>query len=81
MEGTIEVVMSSPDIYLGLYTPLQPGRPRTANASYPDGDLSFLHGIAAIGTKFHAASQLGPQSETHQAEGTYRGKVYLNFQP
>jgi len=54
------------DIFLRLLTPGEAPEPRNTSVSHPSGDLSFMHGIPAIGTKFKTADKLGPQS------GNYR---------
>ena len=53
--------------------------PQTATAVFPAGDISFLHGISAIGDKFLAASALGPQGQQHTLGGTFEGTIYLRF--
>ena len=47
-------------------------------AAAPDG-VSFLHGISAIGTKFHPAPELGPASRRAVAHGLYQGVVWLRL--
>jgi hypothetical protein len=48
-------------------------------ANFPDAGFSILHGIAPMGTKFHIAQQLGPQSQQNVAQGVYRGRVRFFF--
>ena len=47
----------------------------------PDGDLSILHGIPAIGTKFKKPDQLGPQSQLNPAPGPVTGRVTFRLLP
>ena len=57
-----KVYAKSNDIFLRLLTPEQPEDGRTTIMKFPSGNISFLHGINAIGTKFKGAGSLGPQS-------------------
>ena len=63
-EAPITMVFGSTDQYLRVLTPSEPtaagSEPRNAHMVYPPGDLSFLRGITAIGTKFTTAAQQGP---------------------
>ena len=54
------------DIFLRLYTPEESPDPARTTVRHPPGDISFMHGIPAIGTKFKEADQLGPQSRSYQ---------------
>ncbi|MGV8096109.1 MAG: glycoside hydrolase family 2 TIM barrel-domain containing protein [Mangrovibacterium sp.] len=56
------VYVHSNDIFLRMLTPPVPQHPRNTTIVYPPGDLSFLHGISGIGTKFTDAPASGPQS-------------------
>jgi hypothetical protein len=79
-EGTITMVAAEENLFLRLFTPATGASPQTATVPYPGGDISFLDGIAAIGNKFHAASQLGPQSQPNVAPaGGYQRTVHLRF--
>jgi hypothetical protein len=50
------------DLFLRLFTPEEPPDPALTAVNHPTGDLSFMLGIPAIGTKFKEAQELGPQS-------------------
>lgn len=80
--STITILAQTPGLFLHLLTPEWPpdGLARTATAPFPDGSISLLHGIPAMGTKFDAAEKLGPQSQLNQAHGTYQGIVWFRFQ-
>lgn len=56
------VYIHSNDIFFRMLTPQVPLHPRNTTIHYPPGDLSFLHGISAIGTKFTDPPASGPQS-------------------
>lgn len=62
-EGPITMMVSSPGIYLGLFQPTMPPDPVNTAFKYPEGDLSFLHAISPIGTKFKKPDKLGPSGQ------------------
>lgn len=66
-EAPITIMFESEDLYLRLLTPKEAeGKdfdPRTTHVNFPAGDISFLHGIAPIGTKFHAAAEESPAGD------------------
>ncbi len=74
--GTVEIFPGQDDTFLRLGTNEEGEKIRTA---WPDGDLSILHGIPAIGTKFKAPEQLGPQSQLNPAPGTVAGSATFRF--
>jgi hypothetical protein len=47
--------------------------------NYDGADISILHGIAPIGTKFHAADNIGPSGLKNHADGLYEATVYFHF--
>ena len=58
--------------------------PRMTALAFPEGDLSFMHAIPPIGTKFHAASAYGPESQLNIVNGrtgTYTGTLHFAFGP
>ena len=59
------IVSATENLYLHLFTPAAAinlkGIKGEVNPSFPSGDISFLHGISAIGTKFSRADEEGPQ--------------------
>ena len=57
-----KVFVKSNDIFLKMLTPYEPKNPGKTAMIYPPGDISFLHGINAIGTKFKGTETMGPQS-------------------
>ncbi len=69
------------DLYLGLFSPDFPEDARDAVAAVPPGGVSLLHGISAIGTKFHPPADLGPQSRRAVASGRYHGVVWFKVLP
>jgi Glycosyl hydrolases family 2, TIM barrel domain/Glycosyl hydrolases family 2, sugar binding domain/Beta galactosidase small chain/Glycosyl hydrolases family 2 len=83
-EAPITFVFGSPEQYLRVLTPTEPtasgSEPRNAHMVYPPGDISFLRGIAPIGTKFTTAAQQGPAGLPNLVgnhRGTYEDTVWL----
>ena len=77
LDGSLTFAFESPDLFLGLFSPPFPDDAQGAVAAVPSGGINFLHGISAIGTKFHAAAELGPESRPNVASGSYNGVVWL----
>jgi len=62
-QGNFKVYTETPGLFFRLFTPEQaPAVTEHLKVPFPPGDLSFLYKIPAIGTKFHAAVDMGPQS-------------------
>ncbi len=84
-ESPFTIVSATPNLYFRLFTPEKPSDIRGDVApSFPDGDISFLYEIPAIGTKFKKAGQLGPQSQKgiykgHQGDDGYPIKLWFDF--
>ncbi|MEZ5199721.1 MAG: beta-galactosidase, partial [Bacteroidales bacterium] len=77
-ESDFTVISETPNLYFRLFTPAKPQY--VAGGTYPrfpEGDISFLYEIPAIGTKFKQADQLGPKSR----KGTYGGHNDDEFYP
>lgn len=75
------VLTTNKDMYLHLFTP---GRPvyysDNVEPHFPNGDLSFLNAICAVGTKFSRAEQEGAQGEMSRfSNETFKGKLYFKF--
>ncbi len=64
---------------------LKSNNPKGANntnttVSYPDGNIGIMNAIQPIGTKFHKAEQLGPQSQKNvELNSPYHGVIWLDF--
>jgi hypothetical protein len=56
----LTVVCNNEDIFLRLFTPKFSVTPYNTAPEFPGGDLSFMHGISAIGTKSQKAEKMGP---------------------
>jgi hypothetical protein len=75
------IYIHSKDLFLRILTPDEPGDPVNAGIEFPRGDISFLHGINAIGTKFKTTDLLGPQSSGYyfEATGIDGGKLQMKL--
>ena len=80
-EGQFTVLTETPDLFLRVGTPQTGESPQKTRAAFPDGNLSFLHGIAPIGNKFHAPEVIGPESQPNQAVGDYHLRLWFVFGP
>lgn len=77
-ESDFTIVSETPNLFFHLFTPQQPKHPRPGTSpAFPEGDISFLYEIPAIGTKFKTADKLGPESQ----KGIYRGHKGDSFYP
>jgi hypothetical protein len=77
--GALTVTSVSPEIYLRVGTP-RISHPNTT-PELPAGDVSFLHAIPAIGTKFTPPEKCGPASQPAKAEGAYEGTLTFEVAP
>ena len=78
--GPIVVVSGTPDLFLRLYRARDGTGPQMSAMVFPSGDISFLHGIAAIGDKFLAASNLGPQGQPYELDAeTFEAELDFFF--
>ena len=82
-ESPFTVYCDNPDMFLQM---LHPAREQAAlsnnnvEPAFPTGDISFLSAISPIGTKFQAASKMGPQSQTNHADGQpLSGTLWFDF--
>jgi hypothetical protein len=86
-EDHLTVLTPTSDIYLHLFTPgkakysaRNTGVRGEVNPAFPDGSISFLHGISPVGTKFSTAPQEGPQGQKNIYNGeTLKGTLYFRF--
>lgn len=71
------VASADPKVYLRIGTPLIDHANTTA--IFPPGDVSFLHAIPAIGSKFVTPANSGPGSQPAKAGGVYDGRLYFKW--
>lgn len=84
-ESDFTVISETPNLYFQLFTPAKPQF--VAGGTYPpfpEGDISFLYEIPAIGTKFNQPEQLGPKSQKgmfsgHNGDEFYPIKLWFDF--
>lgn len=79
------VISATPNLFFRLFTPGEPSNVLGGtNPPFPEGDISFLYEIPAIGTKFKKPEQLGRASARgfhggHTGEETYPIKLWFDF--
>ena len=83
-EMPITILSATNDLFLHMFTPQAPsvlgGVRGTVYPSFPDGDISILHGISAIGTKFSKAEEEGTQSRKNVYRNeSLKGTLYFRF--
>lgn len=78
-DGAITIATDQNDLFMRVYKQPDGDSPRHTSMKWPSGDISFLHAIPAIGTKFKDADELGPQSQAFEAGGQYSGRLYFYF--
>jgi hypothetical protein len=81
-ETPITVVSETAGLFLRLLTPTPAADPRNTAVAFPDGNISLLHAITAIGTKFNAPARLGPASQPNLVNGRtarYNGLLHFYF--
>lgn len=75
--GDLTVTTPTPGIYLRVGTPLS--NHQHTSVEFPAGELSFMHAIPAMGSKFLFAKQIGPSAQPTVASGEYAGRVLFRF--
>lgn len=79
--GTTTILNLSGEGFVRIGTPKHGEQEQSAKAPFPEGDLSFLHCIPAIGNKFSPAKDLGPQSQKTKMSGDYALSLLFRFSP
>ena len=85
-ELPITIVTSASGLFLHLFTPepaiYSKGLRGNTNPPFPSGNISFLHGISSIGTKFSTAEEEGPQGLKNIYDANsepQKGRLYFRF--
>ena len=78
-ENPITMVTGDDGTFLRMLTPDYAKDSGKAVAVFPEGDLSFLQGISAIGSKFAKPEAEGPEGELNSIDGNYKGTVSFLF--
>ncbi len=84
-ELPVTIVSATESLFLHLFTPQKPiFNTGSVTPPFPDGDISILHAIPAIGTKFSTPESSGPQGArnefyTNPNTQSLSGKLYFKF--
>ena len=84
-ERDFNIYTTTEDLFFRMYTPDDPvAAPEFTKVDFPGGDISFLQGINAIGTKFKKPELLGPQSQLnmynrHPTDSDLQIELYFDF--
>jgi hypothetical protein len=83
-ELPITILTSTNDLFLHLFTPATATNLNGVRGDmmppFPSGDISVLHGISPVGTKFSSAQAEGSQGEKNSYNGEFlRGMIYFRF--
>lgn len=71
-ESPFTVYTDNKNMFLQMYKPAREQdalKNNNVEPPFPDGNIGFLNGISAIGTKFQASKSMGPQSQKNHATG------------
>jgi hypothetical protein len=78
-EGTLTTMTDTKELFLRMFTANSGENPAHAKAVFPSGDVSFLHGISPIGTKFRDAVNTGPRGKMYHNQNCFNGVLYFYF--
>jgi len=87
-ELPITIITATDDLFLHLFTPATATNLRGVRGGltppFPSGNISVLHGISPIGTKFSSAQAEGPQGEknvyiSNENTKSLSGTLYFRF--
>jgi len=79
------IISAKEDLFLHLFTPQKPKFALgSVTPPFPSGNISFLNGISAIGTKFSTPEDEGPQSQkniynANRSTEPLSGTLYFRF--
>jgi hypothetical protein len=78
---SFKVYSTTNDLFLKLYNPAETDDPEKTKVEHSKGDISFMNGIPAIGTKFHSPENLGPRSLPYffQSKRDIGGKIEIKL--
>ncbi len=85
-EKPFAIIAETDGLFLRLFTPEPPQGAYNDHTDgvFPSGDISLLHGISPIGTKFREAERTGPQGRPnmvfyHRSATNLSVKIWLDF--
>ena len=78
------MVCPDEDVFFRMFTPETPDDPYNTAPAFPTGDISFMQGIAPMGTKCLQTYRMGPMSEeniryTFGGTRCLKMKLYFDF--
>lgn len=78
---SFRVYTETEDLFFKLFNPEEAPNPMRTELTHSKGDISFMNGIPAIGTKFKSVEKLGPQSQpyTFIPKRVIGGKLSVNL--
>ena len=82
-EFPFKIFMKNVNVFLQMLKTNSPNGAGNTNTTvnYPDGNIGIMNAIQAIGTKFHKAEQMGPQSQKNvELNDPYHGTIWLDFE-
>jgi hypothetical protein len=83
-EQPFTLLTETDNLFLRLYTPEKPKGAKNDNTSppFPGGDISILHAISPMGTKFDGAENHGQEGAKNKVGWEWiSGTIYLDFTP
>ncbi|MFA5533861.1 MAG: hypothetical protein WDA19_05165, partial [Mariniphaga sp.] len=85
LETDFTIISETPNLYFQLFKPEKPKHVSGGtHPPFPEGDISFLYEIPAIGTKFKQPEALGPKSSKglyagYRGDESYPIKLWFDF--
>ena len=84
-ESPFSILVETPNLFAQIFTPGTPKKVAGGTMPpFPDGDISFLYEIPAIGTKFKQSTALGPtgqkgQDRHHRGDDNNPIRLWFDF--
>ena len=81
-ENPFNIYMGNENMFLQMLKTNNPKGASNTNTTvnYPEGNIGIMSAIQPIGTKFHKAEQMGPQSQKNvELNSPYQGVIWLDF--
>ncbi len=81
-EIPVTIFMENENVFLQMLKTNDPKGAGNTNTTvkYPEGNIGFMNAIQPIGTKFHKAEDMGPQSQKNvQLNSPYHGVIWFDF--
>jgi hypothetical protein len=84
-EGSFKIISETDGVFLRLFTPNLSDYAILKNTAFPAGDISLMHAISPIGTKFTTPENTGPQGQLNVLDSWWpyqkrlTGKFWFDF--